>query len=657
MSGPPQERRGDLPSFVLELDHVGKTYPGDPPVEALRDICLRVRQGECLAIVGASGSGKSTLLSIMGTLDRPTEGTLRLTGESVAELSDEELTALRANRIGFVFQQFFLLDNATALENVENGLLYTGAPPAERRRRALDALEAVGLAHRAHFLPVHMSGGERQRVAIARALIAQPALVLADEPTGNLDTQSGNGIVDLLLELNRLGTTVIVVTHDPQIAARLPRRVTVRDGRILSDSLETTDDEGSTTGGRTEARSAERESHLPKGARLRLSDRLRVAAFGLRARRLRTALSALGIAIGVAAVVAVLGIAASSQAGLLAEIDRLGTNLLTVSAGSSMLGGNAELPKNAPGMIARLVHVEHVGEVGQTSAPVFRTPLIPSYESGGLSVDAASPELLAAVGTSVAQGRFLSPATQGEPVAVLGALAAQQLGIDHVFPGERIWLGGQWFYVAGILKPAVLTPEIDSAVLVGFPAAQRYLGFDGHPTTIYVRTDQNSVQAVYGLLANQANPEDPTSISISQPSQALTARAEAQNAFTGLFVGLGAVALFVGGVGVANIMVISVLERRREIGLRRALGATRGLVRSQFLGEAILLSVAGGAVGIAFGASAVVVYALSRHWPTVVPSLAWAGGLGAALLIGAVAGYLPARSAANLSPTEALRAL
>lgn len=652
-----REHAGDLPPVVLELDHVGKTYPGDPPVEALRDVCLQVRQGECLAIVGASGSGKSTLLSIMGTLDRPTAGTLRLTGEDVAGLSDEELTALRASRIGFVFQQFFLLDNATALENVENGLLYTGAPPAERRRRALYALEAVGLAHRAHFLPVQMSGGERQRVAIARALIARPALVLADEPTGNLDSHSGNGIVELLLELNRQGTTVIVVTHDQQLAARLPRRIAVRDGCIRSDSREHVGapDAGSPKAPRVGESGA--EGRLPNGARLRLADRLRVASFGLRARRLRTVLSALGIAIGVAAVVAVLGLSASSQAGLVAEIDRLGTNLLTVSAGSNMLGGTAELPESAPGMIGRLRNVEHVGEIGQTIAPVYRTPLIPSYMSGGLSVDAASTTLLAAVGTSLAQGRFLSPATQGEPVAVLGAFAAQQLGVDRLFSGERIWLGGQWFYVAGILKPAVLTPEINNAVLVGFPAAERYLGFDGHPTTIYVRTSQDAVQTVYGLLANQANPEDPTSVAISQPSQALTARAEAQSAFSGLFVGLGAVALFVGGVGVANIMVISVLERRREIGLRRALGATRGLIRSQFLGEAILLSTTGGAVGIAFGTSVVVVYALSRHWLTVVPPIAWAGGLGAALLIGAIAGYLPARSAANLSPTEALRSL
>jgi len=636
--------------FVLQLRHVDRTYPGDPPVQALRDVSLDVRRGECLAVVGPSGSGKSTLLSIMGTLDRQTGGDVRVVGCDTATLSDEQLAALRSQSIGFVFQQFFLLDNATALENVENGLLYAGVPLAERRLRAMAALESVGLGHRAHFLPVHMSGGERQRAAIARALVTGPQVLLADEPTGNLDTASGEGIVELLLDLNRQGTTVIMVTHDKALARRLPRRVEVSDGRIVADTSATPDESAPALGPAT------REA-APEGRRMAFADRLRVAAFGLRARRMRTALSALGIAIGIAAVVAVLGLSASSQAGLLAEIDRLGTNLLSISAGTGMFGQQTELPEAAPGMIGRLADVEHVAATGGTSAQAFRSPFVPSYESGGLTVDAAGLGLLKAVGTHVVMGEYLNAATEQEPVAVLGAEAARQLGIDRLFPGERIWVGGQWFYIAGVLAPAGLTPEIDSSVLIGFPAAHKYLGFDGHPTTIYVRTRQSAVRQVYGLLPAQADPEDPTSIDVSQPSDALTARAAANNAFTGLFVGLGAVALFVGGVGVANIMVISVLERRREIGLRRALGATRRLIRDQFLGEAILLSTAGGAVGIGAGALATLAYATWRHWLVVVPPLAWGGGLAAALLVGAVAGYLPARRAAALSPTEALQAL
>src|SRR5215470_5923505 len=374
----------------------------------------------------------------------------------------------------------------------------------------------------------------------------------------------------------------------------------------------------------------------PAAGRLRPADLARVASVGLRTRKLRAALSATGIAIGVAAIVAVLGLSASSSAGLLAEISKLGTNLLTVTNGQNLFGGTAELPKAAPAMIARMRAVTAV------------------QATGTVSVQAATLGLPAAVGTSLAHGRYLTAATAREPVAVLGAAAAQRLGIGRVWPGERIWLGSQWFYLAGILRPAVLAPEIDSAVLVGFPAAQRYLHFDGHPSTIYLRAATDQVTAVQKLLAAAANPENPAQVTVSQPSAALTAQAEAKTALNGLFLGLGAVALLVGAVGVANIMVISVLERRSEIGLRRALGATKGHIRTQFLAEAILLALAGGAAGVAAGALATALYATAKHWATVIPPQAWAGGLSAALLIGAAAGLLPALRAARLSPTQAL---
>jgi putative ABC transport system permease protein len=390
-------------------------------------------------------------------------------------------------------------------------------------------------------------------------------------------------------------------------------------------------------------------------ARLAVGDLARVGSVGLRTRRLRAALSALGIAIGVGAIVAVLGLSSSSQAGLLAEIDRLGTNLLTVTNGQTFTGATAELPIAAPGMIARIGPVTQVQYTGATKANAYRSPLIPSINTNSLSVDAASLELPRAAGTTLAHGSYLNAATAEEPVCVLGAAAAQRLGIDRVHPGERIWVGGMWFYVAGILNPAVLAPEIDSSVLVGFKAAQTYLHFDGHPSTIYVRSNTNQVAAVQSVLAQTANPENPSQVNVSQPSAALTARAEAQSALNGLFLGLGAVALLVGAVGVANIMIISVLERRSEIGLRRALGATKGQIRTQFLTEAILLALLGGAVGVAGGALATTVYATTKHWTVVIPALAWGGGIGAAIAIGAGAGLLPAIRAARLSPTEALR--
>jgi putative ABC transport system permease protein len=389
--------------------------------------------------------------------------------------------------------------------------------------------------------------------------------------------------------------------------------------------------------------------------RLGLADLARVASVGLRTRRLRAALSALGIAIGVAAIVAVLGLSSSSQAGLLAEIDKLGTNLLTVTNGQTLFGAQAELPLAAPGMISRIGPVTEVEETGATSATVYRSPLIPSVNTNGLAVQAASLGLLPAVGTTVSAGAWLNAATARLPVAVLGADAAKLLGIDRIDPHERIWLGGRWFYLAGILAPAPLAPEIDASVLVGFRAAERYLGFDGHPTTVYVRSETTQTAAVQAVLASTADPEAPNEVNVSQPSAALTARAEADSALNGLFLGLGAVSLLVGAVGVGNIMLIGVLERRSEIGLRRSLGATKRHIRTQFLAEAVLLSLVGGAVGVAAGALATAIYAQTKGWTTLIPTLGWAGGLGAAVAIGAGAGLLPAIRAARLSPTESLR--
>jgi putative ABC transport system permease protein len=390
-------------------------------------------------------------------------------------------------------------------------------------------------------------------------------------------------------------------------------------------------------------------------ARVRPRDLPRVASVGLRTRPLRAALSSLGIAIGVGAIVAVLGLSASSQAGLLAEIDQLGTNLLTVANGQGFFGETAELPTAAPAMISRIGPVTQVQYTGQVNGNVYRSPFIPQFNTNGLSVLAVSLGLPRTVGTTVARGSYLNRATAREPVAVLGAAAAKRLGIDRILPGERILVGGQWFYVTGVLRPAALAPEIDSAVLVGFPAAETYLGFDGHPSTIYVRSRTDQVAAVQSVLGATANPEAPNEVDVSRPSAALVARAQAKKAFSGLFLGLGAVALLVGGVGVANTMVISVLERRSEIGLRRALGATRANIRTQFLTEAVLLTVLGGVAGVGLGILATAVYASTKGWAVVIPAVAWGGGVAAALLIGAMAGLLPALRAARLSPTDALR--
>ncbi len=402
-----------------------------------------------------------------------------------------------------------------------------------------------------------------------------------------------------------------------------------------------------------------------EGGRLELEDWLRVASEGLRARPLRAALSALGIAIGTAAIVAVLGLSSSSQAGLLAEIDRLGTNMLTVEAGQSIAGQEAQLPREAPGRITLLDHVEQVGHTALIKGKsVYRSRLIPATDTSGLQVRATSLNLLSVLNARVARGVWLNPGTARAPVAVLGRTAARRLGIDRTFPDQLIWLGGQWFNVGGVLESSPLEPDIDTSALIGYPAAERYLGYltlvrdereTGPPSSIYVRANTDHVTAVQSLLAPTANPQSADEVNVSQPSDALTARAAAAGAFDSLFLGLGVVALIVGAVGVANIMIISVLERRSEIGLRRALGATKSQIRSQFLGESILLAAIGGVVGVFAGAAATVVYASSKGWSVVIPVEAWAGGIAAALLIGAFAGLTPAIRASRLPPTVALR--
>lgn len=390
---------------------------------------------------------------------------------------------------------------------------------------------------------------------------------------------------------------------------------------------------------------------------MRAADRLRLGALGLSARKARTALSALGIAIGITALVGVLGLSESSRADLNAQLDALGTNLLVVAPGQDLMGEEATLPAESVAMLARVPTVESAAATYAVDATVRKSDLVSEAQTSGIGVAAAGTDLAAAVSAELRAGRWLDEATASYPAVVLGATAARRLAVDDLAAGVRVWLGGRWFAVVGILEPVVLAPELDETALMGLPMAEVLAGEELPPTAVYTRVDPAQVVATRALLARTANPADATEVEVSRPSDALSAQAAADESLTTLTLGLGVVALLVGAVGIANVMVISVLERRREIGVRRALGATRATIGGQFLTESVLLSLLGGLVGGALGVGLTTAFAVRQDWGVVLPWEPVLLGLGCSLLVGTVVGLYPALRAASVPPTEALRSV
>ncbi|TDV37762.1 ABC transporter permease [Actinophytocola oryzae] len=385
-------------------------------------------------------------------------------------------------------------------------------------------------------------------------------------------------------------------------------------------------------------------------------DALATGVLGMRARRGRALLTAVGIAIGIAAMVSVVGISASSKANMLSVLDQLGTNYLTVTPGPSLAGGDTpQLPAEAAGRLSLVDDVQAVATVAQLDVTVRRSDVVPPTNTKGTVVLATSPNLLTTLNGTLAEGRWLTSGMGDYPTVVLGATAARRQGVDLRGGGQLVWLGDRWFAVVGVLAPMPLAPELDGAALVSEQVATHSLGYTGAPTTIYVRTDPSRIDAVLGVAAATANPRNPVEVAVTRPSDALTARAVTDTALTTLLLGLGGVALLVGGVGIANVMVISVLERRTEIGVRRALGATRRHIRTQFLVEATVQAGFGGVAGVLLGALITTGYAAAMDWPIDLPLTGLAGGVAAALAVGGLAGLYPANRAARLQPAEAVR--
>ena len=402
-------------------------------------------------------------------------------------------------------------------------------------------------------------------------------------------------------------------------------------------------------------RTSDRPRRSVPPSHLRPADVLSVATDGLRHRKMRTALSALGITIGIAAMVAVLGLSESSRADLSRQIEELGTNLLTVEPSTGFGGGDGALPEEAAAKLGRVGPVEVVADVVTLDEAPLRNDVMSENETKGLTATAADTDLLATLRGSVSEGRWLDEASAATPNVVLGSVAAERLAIDDVGDGPMITIGGEWFSVIGILDAFPLAEDLDRTVFIGREAASTIFETELNASVIYLRTDPGQIDAVRAVAAATADPQSPDEVSISRPTDVLEAQDAADSAFTSLFLGLGAVALLVGGIGIANVMVIAVIERRNEIGLRRALGGTRAHIRRQFLVEALLLSSIGGAAGVGLGAAVTAVYANVEGWAIVIPPVALVGGFVAAIAIGAVAGLYPAMRAARLAPTEALR--
>ena len=648
---------------MIEIRGIDKTYrTGRFGVPALRDVSLTIGAGEFVAITGASGSGKSTLLHILGLLDRPTAGTFRFAGKDVAVLDDAELAALRSAEIGFVFQQFHLLRRTTALDNVNLPLIY-GAPE-DSKERGRELLGDVGLGDRMTHRPNELSGGQQQRVAIARALVRRPRVLLADEPTGNLDSASGREILELFKKLNDSGITVILVTHEAGVAAAARRVISMADGKIVSDERKSPEPDRSGAAGEKAG-----PVRQPGWNFLRFSSHFRQAARAMWLNKMRTLLSTLGIIIGVGAVITMLALGVGAEESIKSQLSVMGSNRLSVRPEAQTVAGRA----------TQIGNVSRMG-TAQAEEIMLKVPTVAavasSVRSRGQVVYGSENANTEILGTTLGYeqifdarpvvGRFFTEEEnrRRERVALVGRTVAKALFGDENPVGKTIKVNRMAFQVIGVLKPrgsSGMRDEDDVVVIPLQTAMHRLMGKD-YIDAIDVTAADSSVVDQTQASIEALFPDWPRVPGAEGPGYQVRNFASMQSAFTSiirtlsiLLATVAAISLLVGGIGIMNIMLVSVTERTREIGLRKALGATNRDILVQFLIEAVTLCLGGGALGIVLGAILTMILAHLTGWSLAVSGGAILLACGFSAGVGLVFGMWPARKASLLDPIEALR--
>jgi macrolide transport system ATP-binding/permease protein len=653
-------------NIIIRLSDVSKTYQmGSEKVHALKDVSLEISSGEFVAIMGSSGSGKSTLLHTLGLLDRPDSGTYMLGNKDVTKLSDEEMAMVRNRLMGFVFQQFHLLPRMTALENAEMPLIYAGK--RRMKEKAREKLQEVGLADRLQHRPSELSGGQQQRVAIARSLVNEPLIILADEPTGNLDTKSKDEIMSLLKELNEKGKTIIIVTHEKEIAEHTRRIIQMRDGEIISDKA--------TENGRQRPEEEKDPVYdvlhgsAALGGTAKFMDYFRQAVYAMLSHKMRSFLSILGILIGVAAVIAMLALGQGAEQAISTQLSSMGSNLLVIRPGSQRLHGvSMEAGAVTRFTFQDVAAIEKLKDLVKRVSPSVtgRGQLVYGNKNWNTQIEGAGADYAEMRAAVPPVGRFLTEdeVREREKVAVIGTTVARELFGSANPVGETIKMNRINFRVIGILpaKGADHFRDQDDIVIIPVTTAMyRVLGKE-YIDTIYAEIMEmgmmeDAQDAISKIIIKQHHlgkgGED--SFQIRNMAEIQEAIKTTTQTMATLLGSIAAVSLLVGGIGIMNIMLVSVTERTREIGLRKAIGARRRDVMIQFLIEAVMLSAIGGATGILAGTGISMLLAHFAGWTLIVSLFSIVLSTVFSIVVGVIFGLWPARQASRLNPIEALR--